>query len=162
MVREKWMYFRVILAGALAAPTGGCMDASLLPAAVPDSDTTEIHTHETSTAVPTLHEVFQAPTCGFIPCRVSEDGDVLTLVEDCVTPSTLYIPDGYTLDGAGHVITAMGGPAARFVGPIARNCGTRASYRDLTLVMLEFAEACNTGDDMLTGILCLDKRAIHA
>ncbi|AKQ68441.1 hypothetical protein A176_005353 [Myxococcus hansupus] len=125
------------------------MDASLAP----DSDTAEIHAHETGGAAPTLHEVFQAPTCGFIPCRVSEAGDVLTLMEDCVTPTTLYIPDGYTLDGAGHAITAMGGPGARFVGPIARNCGPRASYRDLTLVMLEFAEACNTGDDVLTGIL---------
>ncbi len=145
MGRQKWMYFRVLLAGALAAPAGGCMEG--------DSDAAEIHTHETGNPAPILHEGFQAPTCGFIPCRVAEQGRVLTLLEDCVTPSTLYIPEGYTLDGAGHTVTAMAGPAASFLGPMARNCGARASYRDLTLVMLEFTEGCNSGDDLLAGIL---------
>ncbi|WP_426749628.1 right-handed parallel beta-helix repeat-containing protein [Myxococcus sp. Y35] len=145
MRRTRWMYFRAILTGALAAPAVGCSGEARSPE--------ETHAHATAKQEASLHETFQDPTCGFIPCPVSVAGNVLTLVGSCATFSTMFIPEGYTLDGAGHSIIAIDGPTTHFVGPIARNCGTSASYRNLRLMMLGLASVCDVGDDMLTGIV---------
>ncbi|MFP2962457.1 right-handed parallel beta-helix repeat-containing protein [Myxococcus sp. 1LA] len=99
-----------------------------------------------------LQEGFQDPTCGYIPCPVTENGNVLTLAGNCATYSTLQIPDGYVLDGAGHFITALDPPGDRFKGPIARNCGSSAFYLNLRLMLIELADVCDTGEDALVGI----------
>ncbi|WP_426749700.1 right-handed parallel beta-helix repeat-containing protein [Myxococcus sp. Y35] len=100
----------------------------------------------------THFETFQSPTCGFIPCPVTASGNVLTLTASCATYSSLLIPDGYTLDGAGHFIAAVDAPGQRFVGPIVRNCGSSAFYRNLRLMAVGLSNICDSGDDALTGI----------
>ncbi len=41
-------------------------------------------------------------------CAVSLTGTVYTLTDDCTITSELYVPVGYSLDGADHTLTAVG------------------------------------------------------
>jgi hypothetical protein len=40
-------------------------------------------------------------------CNLVTSGVTMTLANDCVTTSTITIPDGFTLNGNGHLITAV-------------------------------------------------------
>jgi hypothetical protein len=56
-------------------------------------------------------------------CLVDDDpvAKRYTLFADCTTDETLLIPDKYTLDGAGHTITAVDPPAGAFLGAVVMN-----------------------------------------
>ncbi|WP_205507589.1 hypothetical protein [Myxococcus vastator] len=69
------------------------------------------------------------------------NGNVLTLAGTCATSSTLLIPDGYVLDGAGNYIIAVDPPGGHFTGPIARNCGGSAFYVNLGLMAMGLSDA---------------------
>ena len=91
-------------------------------------------------------------------CQFSddEDADVRTLLGDCTTRTTVPVPDGWTLDGDGHTITAVDVPGTAFVGAVVANEGDRASVRDLTVTTYDLADVCNDGVDQrdrLRGIL---------
>lgn len=55
------------------------------------------------------------------PCVFITTGTTMTLQADCTTDHTITVPVGFTLDGAGHVITAVDTTAAPFAGAVVAN-----------------------------------------
>jgi predicted extracellular nuclease len=76
-----------------------------------------------------------------------------TLLSDCDTSRTISVPDGWTLDGAGHSITAKDPADGHFLGAVVRNAGTSANVRNLTVAAASLNDVCDGGDDRLRGIL---------
>ena len=54
-------------------------------------------------------------------CAFATSGATMTLVDDCTTDQTILVPDGFTLDGDGHTITAVDPPAGAFLGAVVTN-----------------------------------------
>ena len=78
----------------------------------------------------------------------------MTLVADCTTDESILIPNGFTLNGANHTITAVDPPApGHFLGAIVRNGGASASVINLTVTASGLADVCDGGDTRLRGIL---------
>jgi Right handed beta helix region len=88
-----------------------------------------------------------------LPCAFATLGTTMTLLADCTTLVTIFIPDGFTLDGNGHTITAMDPPGG-FQGPVVKNQGPTASVTNLGLTAsLASSFGCMGGDSRLRGIL---------
>ena len=88
------------------------------------------------------------------PCSfTSEDAARrVRLTADCITDHTLYIPNGWTVDGAGHTITAVDPGAGGFLGAVVRNAGGRAHARNLHIIGT-VSGGCHGGDQRLRGIM---------
>jgi hypothetical protein len=88
-------------------------------------------------------------------CQFSQTGTTLTLLGDCSTDQTIAVPDGFTLDGAGHTITAVDPAGGHFLGAVLTNAGTDAgiTIQDVTVTASGLANACDSGADRLRGIL---------
>jgi len=84
-------------------------------------------------------------------CTFTDDGSTMTLLNDCTTDETIPVPDGYTLDGNGHTITAVDPSGDNFLGAVVANDGTTASVVDLG-VTADVASACHSGAARLAGI----------
>ena len=56
-------------------------------------------------------------------CSFTTVDSVMTLTENCSTDTTIIVPDGFTLDGAGYTITAYDPPGGHFVGAVVKNGG---------------------------------------
>ena len=68
------------------------------------------------------------------------------------------MPDGYTVNGAGHVITAHDpgtGPSGVFEGPVVTNAGATMTLKNLTVRGTGFAYGCNN-ENPTAGILFLN------
>jgi hypothetical protein len=88
------------------------------------------------------------------PCAFTTAGTTMTLVADCTTSESILIPDGFTLDGADHTITAVDPEApGHFLGAVVRNGGASAIVTNLTVTASGLTDACDGGDDRLRGIL---------
>ncbi|WP_223640110.1 right-handed parallel beta-helix repeat-containing protein [Corallococcus sp. EGB] len=91
---------------------------------------------------------------GESPCPVTLSHGQVTLREDCVVQSAMFIPDGYTLDGAGHTLTASEeGAGDHYKGAVLRNRGTVASVRGVTVTARGLSDVCDGDADRLRGIL---------
>ena len=77
----------------------------------------------------------------------------IKLTEDLVVTETFLIPDGYTLDGKGHTITAMDPPGGHFTGAVVMNEGSVAHVKNLTVTASNLANVCDAGGDRLRGIM---------
>jgi parallel beta-helix repeat protein len=89
-------------------------------------------------------------------CVFTQVGDRMRLVADCQTDSTLFVPNGVTLDGRGHRITAVDPPGGSFSGAIVRNAGAQASVQNLVLDTRALTPLCHSDsapDQRLRGIL---------
>ncbi|MDO8628309.1 MAG: right-handed parallel beta-helix repeat-containing protein [Nanoarchaeota archaeon] len=86
-------------------------------------------------------------------CTFTTSGTTMTLDSDCTTDSTIFIPDGMTLDGAGHTITAVDPVAGHFLGAIIKNAGSTASVHHLGVTASALANVCDGGNDRLRGIM---------
>lgn len=88
-------------------------------------------------------------------CAVTTEPSTQTvrLVADCTTTATILVPDGWTLDGDGHTITAVDPPGDHFRGAVVRNGGAVAHVTDVTVTASGLANVCDGGDDRLRGIL---------
>jgi hypothetical protein len=76
-----------------------------------------------------LSALTSAQTCNF---KLS--GTTMTLAADCTTAAAITIPDGFTLNGDGHLITAVDpGNGQFFSGPILTNAGATASVKNLLI-----------------------------
>src|ERR1700733_3222001 len=86
----------------------------------------------------------QAPAASVqTACDVTTSGATITLVRDCDTTSTLTVPAGFSVDGAGHTITAHDpGPRAFFQGPVLTNAGDSMSLQNLSVRGTGFAGTC--------------------
>jgi hypothetical protein len=93
------------------------------------------------------------PTAAFGSCNVSVVGSKITLLDNCVTDHTLYIPDGFTLDGAGKTITGVDPVGGHFLGAVVRNGGSNATVTNLGVTVSNLADVCDAGDDRLRGIM---------
>lgn len=83
------------------------------------------------------------------PCTFTTVGETMTLNGDCTTDSTIVIPDGFTLDGAGHTITAVDPVAGHFLGAVVRNGGARAAVTNLSVTASGLINVCDAGADRL-------------
>ncbi len=86
-------------------------------------------------------------------CSFAKAETTWTLDDDCTTDATIVIPDGITLDGAGHTITGVDPPGGHFVGAVVRNGGASMSVVDLKVTVSGLKNACDGGADRLRGVL---------
>lgn len=88
-------------------------------------------------------------------CQFADDDATRTrtLQGDCSTDHTVGVPDGWTLDGAGHTISAYDPPGGHFTGAVVANEGAVARVRDLTVTAYHLADVCDDGTARLRGIL---------
>lgn len=86
-------------------------------------------------------------------CLFEDTGDTLVLQGDCTTDETIYVPDGYTLDGRHHSITAVDPAAGHFTGPVITNDGTSAYVTAVVVQAQGLSNTCDAGDNRLRGIM---------
>jgi len=87
------------------------------------------------------------------PCAAALEAAKVTLTADCTTESTVFIPNGYTLDGAERLLTAVDPEGGRFLGAVLRNRGTTADVRNVKVEARGLSEtACDGGAGALSGI----------
>ena len=80
-------------------------------------------------------------------CQFSDDAvqHVRTLTGDCTTSNTISVPNGWTLNGAGHTITAYDPAGGHFRGAVVANAGAVANVHDLTITGYHLADVCDEG-----------------
>lgn len=91
-----------------------------------------------------------ASACTFTTDAVTK---TMTLNADCTTDTTIVVPDGWTLDGAGYTITAIDPSGGHFVGGVIENGGPVAHVRNVKVTASSLANVCDGGADRLRGIL---------
>ncbi len=90
----------------------------------------------------------QLPACTFTTAS-----NTMTLDADCQTTVTIPVPNGITLNGAGHTIMAVDPAGGHFLGAVVKNGGAAANVTNLHLTASGLADVCDGGDDRLRGIL---------
>ena len=78
---------------------------------------------------------------------------MITLLNNCTTDQTILVPNGTTLDGNSHSITAVDPVGGHFLGAVVANAGTRANVTNVTVTASRLADSCDGGVDRLRGIL---------
>ncbi len=86
-------------------------------------------------------------------CDFEDSGTTRTLLGDCSTDETVSVPNGWTLDGNGHAISAFDFEGEHFRGAVVANGGAVAHVTDITVTTYELADVCDDGVDRLRGIL---------
>ncbi|MBL8161918.1 MAG: hypothetical protein JNJ61_08030 [Anaerolineae bacterium] len=104
-------------------------------------------------AVFILSTVFITPVSAATSCVFNFVGTRMVLTNNCTTDETIVIPQGYTLDGMGRMITAVDPPGGHFVGAVVRNEGTIAHVRNLRVTVSGLLNVCDGGADRLRGIM---------
>jgi nitrous oxidase accessory protein NosD len=89
----------------------------------------------------------------FGSCSVSISGTTITLLSNCTTDRTLYIPNGFTLEGNSKTITAVDPVGGHFLGAVVMNGGASANVQNLTVTASGLQNACDDGDNRLRAIL---------
>lgn len=97
--------------------------------------------------------VFSIPVYAITDCTFTTVGTTMTLDANCTTDATISVPDGFTLDGDKHTITAVDPAAGHFVGGVIENAGTVAHVKNLRITTSSLANVCDGGADRLRGIL---------
>lgn len=80
-------------------------------------------------------------------------GTTIKLTADVTTDETIEIPDGFTLDGNHHTITAVDPVGDHFRGAVVTNAGATAHVKNLTVKASGLANTCDSGADRLRGIM---------
>lgn len=88
------------------------------------------------------------PTCTFTVVDKT-----WTLNGDCTTDVSIIVPDGITLDGAGHKITAVDPAGDHFKGGVVQSGGAVAHVTNLRITTDSLADVADAGADRLRGIL---------
>ena len=83
-----------------------------------------------------------------------------TLDADCTVDSPIVIPDGYTLDGAQHTITAIDPAGGYFRGGIIVNGGRTAAVTNTIITAVRLANVCQEGNDRLRAIHFTDASGV--
>ncbi len=86
-------------------------------------------------------------------CTFTTSGTTMKLDGDCTTDDTIIIPDGFTLDGRGHTITAVDPAGGHFTGAVVQAGGSTAHITNLVVEASGLANVCDGGDDRLRGIM---------
>lgn len=85
-------------------------------------------------------------------CAFETDGQTMTLQGDCVTTASILVPDGFTLDGAGHTIKAADPEGDHFRGGVIVAEEGEAHVRHVTLTTDGLREACGGQGERLIGV----------
>lgn len=94
-----------------------------------------------------------APAQAVTNCVFTVSGTTMTLTGDCTTDSTIYVPNGVTLDGAGYTITAVDPSGDHYRGAVVKNLGSTANVINLGVTASNLADFCDGGGDRLRGIM---------
>jgi hypothetical protein len=86
-------------------------------------------------------------------CQFDVKNTKMSLQNDCVTDETILIPDGFTLDGKDHTMTATDPPSGHFIGAVIKNQGSIAHVKNLKIATDDLANVCDAGGDRLRGIM---------
>jgi hypothetical protein len=86
-------------------------------------------------------------------CTFTFAGGINTLDANCATSTSIVVPNGETLDGAGYTITAVDPVGGHFLGAVVTNGGAVANVRNVTITASGLANVCDGGGDRLRGIL---------
>ncbi len=86
-------------------------------------------------------------------CTFTTSGTNYRLNANCTTDATIAVPSGLTLDGMGKTITVNDPVAGHFLGAAVRTAGPTGSVKNLNIVFAVSASVCETGGNMLVGIL---------
>jgi parallel beta-helix repeat protein len=86
-------------------------------------------------------------------CIFTISSSTMKLNANCTTDQTILIPNGFTLDGKGHSITAVDPPGDHFKGAVVKNAGANARVKNLTVTAAGLADVCDANSDRLRGIL---------
>ncbi len=89
-------------------------------------------------------------------CTFTTVDMTMTLDADCTTDATILIPNGFTLDGDSHTITAVDPVGGHFLGAVVKNGGAEAHVTNLTVTASGLANVCDGAgppDNRLRGIL---------
>lgn len=102
--------------------------------------------------------LFFAITAGWASsqsCNFVTSSTTMTLAADCVTAATITIPDGITLNGNGHSITAVNPSGGSFVGPVLSNAfgATHASVKNVILDAPDLGIGAVCPDTPVSGIV---------
>ncbi len=106
---------------------------------------------EQRTAPLAIDPSFSLETVG--TCTFDVSGSTWTLTEPCTTTETIFVPDGFTLDGNGHTVTVPAGSG--FTGAVVQNAGATAHVKNLKIYAADVGGSCQSGDDRLRGIYFL-------
>src|ERR1700694_254907 len=75
-----------------------------------------------------------ASTAGAQTCKFSTSGTTTTLQNDCLTSTSIRVPNGFTLNGDHHLITVVDpGSGQFFSGPVITNAGPVGSVKNLII-----------------------------
>ncbi|MCZ3387695.1 MAG: DUF1565 domain-containing protein [Actinomycetia bacterium] len=85
------------------------------------------------------------------PCAFSTTSSTITLLSDCTTDQTIMVPNGMTLDGDNHQITAVDPDGGHFLGAVVQNAGPSANVQNLRITAT-LATACDAYPNSLAGI----------
>ncbi len=77
-------------------------------------------------------------------CTFTVSGSTMTLDNNCETDGTIFVPDGFTLDGNGHTITAVDPVGGYFLDGIIRNEGETAYVTNVTVTASDLADECHS------------------
>src|SRR6266446_3527319 len=88
-------------------------------------------------------------------CSFTTAKKTMTLNGDCITTASINVPNGFTLDGAGHTITANDPAGDHFRGGIIHNGGSVANVTNVTITASGLSNTCDSGADRLRFILMI-------
>ena len=94
-----------------------------------------------------------SPAQAAADCTFTTVGTTMFLDADCTTDATIGVPNGFTLDGRGHSITAVDPSLGHFVGPVVTNEGSLAYISNLLVQAQDLTNICDGGADRLRGIM---------
>jgi len=95
-----------------------------------------------------LNKAVAASSCDFATTDTT-----MTLQSDCETDSTIFVPEGMTLDGRGHTIAAVDPTGGHFTGAVIKNLGSVAHVENVRVTAHDLANVCDSGGDRLRGIM---------
>ncbi len=107
---------------------------------------------------PVLVALVASPVAATTNCSFTTVGTTMYLDDNCATDATIFVPDGFTLDGQGRAINAVDPPSDHFRGAIVQNAdGAKTmNVQNVKLRALGIAESvCDSGNDKLRGIALL-------
>jgi len=86
-------------------------------------------------------------------CTFTIAKKTMTLNGDCITTTSIIVPNGFTLNGDGHTITAMDPLGDHFKRGVIQNGGATADVTNVNVTTSGLIDPCDEGPNRLRGIL---------
>ncbi|MCO5178211.1 MAG: right-handed parallel beta-helix repeat-containing protein [Thermomicrobiales bacterium] len=93
-----------------------------------------------------------APAAAADDCVIVRTPRSYQLQGDCTTDSTIFVPNGATLDGRGYTITAVNPDGGKFRGAVVQNEGSSMNITRLVVRADVGQTGCAAGNDRLAGV----------